>query len=208
MRRSSLTICTMRRPAMRASTRRRESTAGIAAFVGRPDAERLDHRGHRRRRAHRHAVTGRARHARLHLDHVRFLHFAGLQHLRELPDVRARADVLAAELAVQHRPAGNADRRQVAPTRRPSAARAWSCRSPSAARRRRTDSRGSTPRRPSPPGCGTASSSGASASRRGSSPGTRSGTRRHRARRRARAARARGNARCTAWPATTCCRCR
>ena len=26
----------MRRPAMRASTRRRESTAGIAAFVGRP----------------------------------------------------------------------------------------------------------------------------------------------------------------------------
>ena len=71
---------------------------------------------------------------------------------------------------------------------RPSAAPAWSCRSPSAARRRRTDWRGSIPRRPSPPGCGTASSSAASASRPGSSPGTRSGSRRRRARRRARAA--------------------
>ena len=36
MRRSSCTISTMRRPAMRASTLRRESTAGMAALVGRP----------------------------------------------------------------------------------------------------------------------------------------------------------------------------
>ena len=56
---------------------------------------------------------------------------------------------LAAELAVEHRPAGDADRRQVARSPRPSAATAWSCRSPSAARRRRADCRGSIPRRPS-----------------------------------------------------------
>ena len=92
--------------------------------------------------------------------------------------------------------------------RRPSAATASSCRIPSAARRRRTDSRGSIPRRPSRPGCGTASSSGASASRPGSSPEIRSGSRRRRARRRAHAAQARGNARCTVSPATRCCRCR
>ena len=36
MRKSSCTMATMRRPAMRASTRRRESTAGIAALVGSP----------------------------------------------------------------------------------------------------------------------------------------------------------------------------
>ena len=36
IRRSSRTISTMRRPAIRASSRRRESTAGIAAFVGNP----------------------------------------------------------------------------------------------------------------------------------------------------------------------------
>ena len=36
IRRSSRTISTMRRPAIRASTLRRESTAGIAALVGRP----------------------------------------------------------------------------------------------------------------------------------------------------------------------------
>jgi hypothetical protein len=36
MRKSSCTMATIRRPAMRARTRRRESTAGIAALVGRP----------------------------------------------------------------------------------------------------------------------------------------------------------------------------
>ena len=36
IRKSSCTIATMRRPAIRASTRRRESTAGIAALVGNP----------------------------------------------------------------------------------------------------------------------------------------------------------------------------
>ena len=81
---------------------------------GQAHAERLDHRRHRRRRAHRHAMAGGARHARLGLDQVRHLHLAGLQHLGELPHVRAGADVLAAELAVQHRSTGYADRRQVA----------------------------------------------------------------------------------------------
>ena len=49
--------------------------------------------------------------------------------------------------------------------------------------------RGSIPRRPSRPGCGTASSSAASASRRGASPGIRAESRRPRARRSARARR-------------------
>ena len=54
--------------------------------VGRqPHAQRLDHRRHRRRGAHRHAMAGRARHARFGLDHVRLLHLAGLEHLGELP---------------------------------------------------------------------------------------------------------------------------
>ena len=60
--------------------------------------------------------------------------------------------------------------------------RAWSCRSPSAARRRRAGWRGSIPRRPCWRGCGTASRWAASASRRATSPGTRAGSRRPRAR--------------------------
>ena len=76
-------------------------------------AERLDHRRHRRRRAHRHAMARRARHARFRFDHVAFGHFTGFQHLREFPHVRARTDVLSAELAVQHRTARHADRRQI-----------------------------------------------------------------------------------------------
>ena len=45
-----------------------------------------------------------------------------MQHLGELPDVRARADVLAAELAVEHRPAGQRRSSAGRTTRRPSAA--------------------------------------------------------------------------------------
>ena len=208
MRRSSCTI-SHDAPARHAREHPAARIDGGNRGVGRQaHAERLDHRRHRRRRAHRHAVAGRARHARLDLDHVRRLHLAGLQHLGELPHdacpSRCPRRGTCRSASARRTRRSSAGRT----TPRPSAARAWSCRSPSAARRRRTDWRGSTPRRPSPPGCGTASWSGASASRRGSSPGTRSGSRPHRARRRARAARARGNARCTAWPATTCCRCR
>ena len=114
MRRSSCTISTMRRPAMRASTRRRESTAGIAALVGSPmpsastidaivDAVPIVMQWPAERDMHDSTSTMSAS-----------LHLAGLEHLGELPHVRARADVLAAELAVEHRPAGDADGRQVA----------------------------------------------------------------------------------------------
>ena len=61
-------------------------------------------------------------------------HLAGLHGLGELPQMRARADPLAPEIAVQHRPAGDDDGRQVAGRRAPSAATAWSCRSRPAAR--------------------------------------------------------------------------
>ena len=54
----------MRRPAMRASTLRRASTAGNRGVARQADAERLDHRGHRRGGAHGHAVAVRAVHAR------------------------------------------------------------------------------------------------------------------------------------------------
>ncbi len=114
IRRSSCTISTMRRPAMRASTLRRESTAGIAALVGSPmpsastidaivDAVPIVMQWPAERDMHDSTSTMSDS-----------LHLAGLQHLGELPDVRAGADVLAAELAVQHRAAGDADRRQVA----------------------------------------------------------------------------------------------
>ncbi len=65
------------------------------------------------------------------------------------------------ELAVQHRPAGDARSSAGRSSPRPSAAPAWSCRSRPAARRRRSDCRGSIPRRPCWRGCGTASRSGA-----------------------------------------------
>src|SRR5690606_32466174 len=61
---------------------------------------------------------------------------------------------------------------------RPSAARVWSCRSPSAAPRRRWGWRGSTPPRPSRRDCGRASRSGGSGSRPATSPGTPAGSRR------------------------------
>ena len=78
------------------------------------------------------------------------------------------------------------------------AAKAWSCRSPSAAPRRRSDCRGSTPRRPCWRGCGTASRSGAAGSRRATSPGTRAGSRRPRRRRLDLLGQRRGNASCRA----------
>ncbi|CAG4924328.1 hypothetical protein LMG31841_05372 [Paraburkholderia saeva] len=77
-------------------------------------AERLDHRGHRRRRAHRHAVSARAVHARFGFGEFFLCHRAGAYFLRHLPDARARADGLAAKAAVQHRAAGDRQRGQVA----------------------------------------------------------------------------------------------
>ncbi|SAL70625.1 hypothetical protein AWB67_04097 [Caballeronia terrestris] len=77
-------------------------------------AERFDHRRHRGGRAHRHAVAARAVHARFGFGEFFLRHRPGAHFLRHLPHARARADVLAAELAVQHRPAGDRQRRQIA----------------------------------------------------------------------------------------------
>ena len=182
--RSSWTISTMRRPAMRASTLRRASTAGIGGVARQADAQRLDHAGHGRGGAHGHAVAVASGACTLSASRnsssvivpartsSRMLH-------TPVPEPRS----LAAALAVEHRPAGHADGRQVARWPRPSAAPAWSCRSPSAARRRRAGCRGSIPRRPCWRGCGTASRWAAAASRRATSPGTRAGSRRPRRRR-------------------------
>ena len=78
---------------------------------GQLHAERLGHARHRRRRAHRHAVPVGAGHAALGDGALGGGHPAGLHLGLELPDVGARADVLTAELAVEHRPAGDHDRR-------------------------------------------------------------------------------------------------
>jgi hypothetical protein len=87
--------------------------SGIGGVAGQPQAQRLDHRRHRARRAHGHAVTVAAVHAALGVEEVLQLEGPGAHLLAHAPDARARADLGAAPLAVQHRPARDADRRQV-----------------------------------------------------------------------------------------------
>ena len=168
----------MRRPVSCASAVAPRIDGGNRRVAGQRDAQRLDHAGHRRRRAHRHAVALRAMHARFGGGEFLLRHLAGAHVFRHLPDARAGADLLAAELAVQHRPAGNTDRRQVAARRAHQQRRAWSCRSPSAARRRPSDCRESIPRHPCWRDCGTASRWAAAAFRPATSPGIRAGIRR------------------------------
>ncbi len=114
MRRSSCTICTMRRPAMRASTRRRESTAGIAALVGRPmpsastidaivDAVPIVMQWPAERDMHDSTST-------MSSGFISPVLSISVTCQTIVPGT----DVLAAVLAVQHRAAGYADRRQVA----------------------------------------------------------------------------------------------
>ena len=86
---------------------------GNGRVVRQGDAERLGHAGHRRRGPHRVAGARRARHARLGREEFTQLQRAGLHLLGQLPDCRARADVLALVLAVQHRSATDDDRRHV-----------------------------------------------------------------------------------------------
>ena len=114
---SCSTISTMRRPAgapARTAASRRPESPRCCGSV-RPSAS--DHRRHRRRRAHDVARAGRSRHARLGLHELLLAHRAGLDVFAEAPDVGARAEVLAAELAVQHRAAGDDERGQVAARR-------------------------------------------------------------------------------------------
>ena len=172
----------MRRPAARASTLRRASTAGIAALPGMPtpsdstieamvDAVPMVMQWPCERCMHDSASWNSSRRD-----------LAGAQVLRHRPDVGARADVGAAVLAREHRPARHDDGRQVDARRAHQQSPAWSCRSRRAAPRRRAGWRGSIPRRPCWRGCGRASRSAAAASRRATSPGTRAGSRRPRAR--------------------------
>ena len=125
----------------------------------------------------------RAVHAGFGLVNSSMRHLAGPHLLGHGPDVGAGADVLAAVLAVEHRPAGDADGRAGRRWPRPSAAPAWSCRSPPAAPRHRSGCRGSIPPHPCWPGCGTAWRSAAAGFRPGTSPETPAGSRRPPARR-------------------------
>jgi hypothetical protein len=85
----------------------------IGGVAGQAEAERLDHARHRARRSHRHAVAVAAMHAALGIEEVLQLERSGAHLLAHAPDAGARAELLAAPLAVQHRPARDADRRQV-----------------------------------------------------------------------------------------------
>ena len=76
-------------------------------------AERLGHARHRRRRTHRHAVAVRPRHRVLDLDELVFGDAPAAQLLVVVPAVRARAQLLPAPVAVEHRAAGDDDRRDV-----------------------------------------------------------------------------------------------
>ena len=89
--------------------------------------------------------------------HSASLIVAGAALVPELPGVRAGAQHLALPVAAQHRAGRQVDGRQAGAGARPSAGRAWSCRSRPSARRRRPDASAAAPRLPSPACCGTAS---------------------------------------------------
>ncbi len=94
----------------------------VAARVHRRDrrvvrqrgAQRFGHAGHRAGRAHGVAGAGRARHAAFGREELVQLDLARLQGFVQLPDGRARSDVLAGQLAVEHGPARDHDGRHVA----------------------------------------------------------------------------------------------
>ena len=82
------------------------------------ETQPLDHAGQRRGRAHGHAMPGRAAHAGLGGHEVLDRHAPAAHLLRELPYMGARAQGLTTEAAVQHRPAGDRQCREIA-ARRP-----------------------------------------------------------------------------------------
>ena len=120
--RSSFTICTIRRPVRCAITRRRRIHRRNRRIARQGHAQRLDHASHRAD-----AVPivlhdpGERRHRRLGLDKLLRRHLARFHGLGELPQMRARAHPFALEIAVQHRPAGDHDGRQIDRTPPPSA---------------------------------------------------------------------------------------
>ncbi len=121
------------------------------------EAERLGDRHHGRGRAHRHAGAERARDAAFDLLPLLLGDLAGALLVPVFPGVGAGAEHLAVPVAAQHRPGRHEDRRHAHRRSRPSAGRAWSCRSRRAAPRRRSDGCAAVPRLPSPAGCGRAS---------------------------------------------------
>ena len=146
---------------------------GNCGAAGQHHAERLGERVHRRRRAHRVAEAGRRRRGGDQLEIFRPVDLAGGLHLLREPLDRAGAGALALVPAVQHRPDGKRDRRDVDGRRRHQLRRAWSCRSRWSAPRRRADSR--TASRPGRDrrGCGRARRSAACRSPGSDAPGTR-----------------------------------
>ncbi len=162
MRRSSCTICTIRRPSS-ARALRRASTAGMAALPGKlmPSASTmfaiveavpmvmqcpLD----------RCMQTFRfEKFLRLHLPRAEFRSFA----TNRFP-IRNRVRGIFRTAWVRPKGQSSADHKK----RLPSATMAWSCRNPSAERLRRWDCHGSIPPRPCWQGCGTAWRSDAIAS--------------------------------------------
>ena len=167
------TISTMRRPARCACAYRRESTAGNRRVAGQRQPERLDHRGHRGRGAHDVARAGRTGHAGLGQHELLARHAAGLDVLAEPPDVGARSEILPAELAVQHRAAGDDDRGHVTAGRAHDERRRGLVAARRAARHRQSGCPGWTPRRPCSRGSGRAWRSAEGWSRRATSRETR-----------------------------------
>jgi hypothetical protein len=153
---SSCTISTMRRPAVARQHVAPAVHGGVGGVAGQADAQRLDHAGHGAGGAHGHAVAVAAVHAALGLEEVLQLERAGAHLLAHAPDAGARAEFLSAPLAVEHGAAADADGGQVDAGRAHQQRWAWSCRSPSAAPRRRSGCRGCFLRRPCWRGCGRA----------------------------------------------------
>ena len=80
---------------------------------GQRHPHRLYHACHRRGRAHRHTHALGPAHAGFSGHEILQGHLARAHIFRELPHIRARADVLALPLAVQHRAGADNDRRQI-----------------------------------------------------------------------------------------------
>jgi len=159
----------------------------------------LGDQGHGRGGPHRVAVPAAADHRGLRAQEVLLRQGAGPDLLAEPPDVSAAAERHAAERPGEHRPARDDDRRQVRPTRPPSAARGWSCRTRRAGRPRRSGWPRSISSVASRPGCATASPSAGPVSPRARPPAAPAGRRRPRARRRGPRPRPRPGARCRAF---------
>ena len=162
--RSSLTICTIRRPDSCAITRRRHVHGRDRRVARQRHAQRLGHATPWWRRCPSCCTTPPSGSSRPRPRRTRPWSWCPAFTASEKRQrCGARADPLALVVAVQHRPAGDDDAREVGRGGAPSAATAWSCRSPRAARSRPSAGRASPPRPPSRRGCGTSSRSGGSA---------------------------------------------